>query len=235
MSNPDAIRNAVGIMGNCISFGLFLSPMPTFVTIMKKKAVEKYSPVPYLATLMNCMLWCFYGLPFVTPNSLLVITINVAGLIFESIYLTIFLIYSDAKQRAKIIMIIVGEIAFVAAVAAVVLTTADTHEQRSMMVGILCIIFGTCMYASPLSVMKLVITTKSVKYMPFTLSLISFINGVCWTSYALLKFDLYMIIPNGIGTFLGLVQLAIYAIYYRSTPQSSDHAAADHKDVEMSG
>ena len=39
---------------------------------------------------------------------------------------------------------------------------------------------------------KLVIQTKSVKYMPFTLSFVSFINGVCWTTYALIKFDIYV-------------------------------------------
>lgn len=126
---------------------------PTFRTILKKKAVEQYSPVPYLATLMNCMLWCFYGLPIVHPNSFLVITINGTGLVLETIYLSIFLIYSDAKQRVKIALIIFGELAFVAVVAAVVLTTGHTHEQRSTMVGILCVIFGTVMYASPLSVM----------------------------------------------------------------------------------
>ena len=102
---------------------------------------------------MNCLLWCFYGLPIVHPHSLLVITINGTGLVFETIYLSIFLIYSDAKQRVKIALIILVELAFISAVAAVVLSIAHTHEKRSMMVGVLCVIFGTMMYASPLSVM----------------------------------------------------------------------------------
>ena len=33
------------------------------------------------------------------------------------------------------------------------------------------------------------IKTKSVKYMPFTLSLANFCNGIVWAIYALLKFD----------------------------------------------
>lgn len=41
-----------------------------------------------------------------------------------------------------------------------------------------------------------VIKTKSVEYMPFFLSLVSFLNGVCWTSYALIKFDLYVTVSN---------------------------------------
>ena len=41
-----------------------------------------------------------------------------------------------------------------------------------------------------------VIKTKSVEYMPFFLSLVSFLNGVCCTSYALIKFDLYITVSN---------------------------------------
>lgn len=41
---------------------------------------------------------------------------------------------------------------------------------------------------------KLVIKTKSVEYMPFFLSLFSFLNGACWTSYALIRFDAYILV-----------------------------------------
>ena len=36
------------------------------------------------------------------------------------------------------------------------------------------------------------IRTKSVEYMPFFLSLVNFLNGCCWTAYALIKFDIYI-------------------------------------------
>uniref|UniRef100_A0ACD5VN71 Uncharacterized protein n=1 Tax=Avena sativa TaxID=4498 RepID=A0ACD5VN71_AVESA len=59
-----------------------------------------------------------------------------------------------------------------------------------------------------------VIKTKSIEYMPFFLSLVSFLNSVCWTSYALIKFDLHVTIHNGLGALFGLV---LYACYYKST------------------
>ncbi|KAG0480744.1 hypothetical protein HPP92_011300 [Vanilla planifolia] len=192
MVSSEAARSIVGIIGNVISFGLFLSPFPTFVKIFKNKAVEQFSPIPYLATLLNCMLWVFYGLPIVHPNSILVVTINGIGTFLEAIYISIFFIYSPKELRMKLIKILAGEMAFMAAVVAVVLTVGHTHEKRSLMVGVLCVIFGTCMYASPLSVMRMVIQTKSVKYMPFWLSVAAFLNGVCWTAYALIKFDIFI-------------------------------------------
>ncbi|KAL0715882.1 hypothetical protein Bca4012_065204 [Brassica carinata] len=49
------------------------------------------------------------------------------------------------------------------------------------------------MYASPLSIMILVIKTKSVEYMPFFLSLFVFLCGTSWLIYD----------PNGFGCALG--------------------------------
>jgi uncharacterized protein with PQ loop repeat len=62
-------------------FGINCSP--TFYKIIKKKDVEEFKPDPYLATVLNCAFWVFYGMPFVHPNSLLVVTINGVGLVFR--------------------------------------------------------------------------------------------------------------------------------------------------------
>lgn len=39
-----------------------------------------------------------------------------------------------------------------------------------------------------------VIRTKSVKYMPFLLSFANFANGIVWTTYALLKWDPFIVV-----------------------------------------
>ncbi|KAL7123601.1 hypothetical protein ACP275_01G115400 [Erythranthe tilingii] len=217
MFSREVARTIVGIIGNIISFVLFLSPLPTFYGIWKKKAVEQYSPVPYLATFVNCGLWVLYGLPMVHPHSTLVVTINGTGFVIEIIYLSIFLIFSDYKKRVKIVVVVVAECIFLAVLALLVLTLVHDTKIRSTIVGSICIAGNVIMYASPLSVMKLVITTRSVEYMPFYLSVFSFLNGVCWTSYALIRFDPFVAAPNGIGSLFGLAQLLLYATFYRST------------------
>lgn len=167
---------------------------PTFWRICKAKDVEEFKPDPYLATLLNCMLWVFYGIPIVHPNSILVVTINGIGLVIEAAYLTIFFLYSDGKKRVsamalsacrprppspsprsdlifslipfplillilqkKALAILAVEILFMVVVVLCVLLTSHTHEKRSMVVGILCVIFGSMMYASPLTIMVRVI------------------------------------------------------------------------------
>ncbi|KAK4748690.1 hypothetical protein SAY87_015276 [Trapa incisa] len=212
----------VVLPGNAISLFLFMSPMPTFIQIWKKGSVQQYSPAPYLATLVNCMVWVLYGVPWVTSDSTLVVTINGLGTAIELAYITFFLFFcSDRKKRVQMLAVLAVELALIAILSSLVLTVVHTPKQRSKVVGIICILFNIMMYAAPLSVMKLVITTKSVEYMPFFLSFASFANGLCWTVYALLRFDPFILIPNGIGSFFGLAQLILYATYYKSTKEQA--------------
>ncbi|KAJ7557797.1 hypothetical protein O6H91_04G010600 [Diphasiastrum complanatum] len=221
-------RTVVGVAGNVISFGLFLSPMPTFVKIFRKKSTEQYSGVPYVCTLLNCLLWALYGMPFVTPHSTLVITINGCGILIESAYILVYLIYGTKETKMKVLKMLAVVIIFFGAVVALVLSLVHVHKKRRTIVGALCVVFGTMMYASPLSVMKLVITTKSVEYMPFLLSLASFVNGLIWTSYAFLgRLDVFIIVPNGIGSLLGALQLVIYFIYYKKPTEEEGTKVQD--------
>ncbi|PWA88812.1 SWEET sugar transporter [Artemisia annua] len=217
MVSADLARNVVGVIGNVISVILFLSPVPTFYTIWKKKAVESFSPIPYLVTFVNCGLWVFYGLPLVHPHSLLVTTTNGAGMVIESVYILIFIIYSVRSKRIMVLWVLLAEVIFLAVLVIVVLTVTHSTNVRSAIVGGIAIAGNIAMYASPLSVWKMVITTKSVEYMPFLLSLFSFANGVCWFSFAFIRFDPYLAVPNGLGVLFGSIQLIIYACYYKST------------------
>ncbi|XP_007031435.2 PREDICTED: bidirectional sugar transporter SWEET7b [Theobroma cacao] len=207
-------RYVVGIIGNIISFGLFLSPLPTFYRIHKKKAVEEFQPYPYLCTVLNCVFWMFYGLPIVRKDNILVLTINTIGLVIELIYLTIFVIYAnDRKKRVLVGLFLLGE-AVLTVIVVVIAMLAFEFKNRDIFVGVICDVFNIIMYASPLAVWRKVIKTKSVEYMPFWLSVASLANGCCWTLYALIQLDVFILISNGLGAVFGLMQLILYSYYY---------------------
>ncbi|XP_024997052.1 bidirectional sugar transporter SWEET4-like [Cynara cardunculus var. scolymus] len=230
MVSTEAIRTILGVAGNITAVTLFLSTVPTFLVIWKKRSVEQYSPVPYLASFFNCGLWVLYGMPFVHPHSLLVVTTNGAGVAIELVYLLIFLMCSDKRKRLKVALIMLLEILFFGVLVILMLIVVHTPQQRSTIVGSISVAANILMYAAPLSVMKLVITTKSVEYMPFLLSLFCFSNGLCWFLYALVPFDPFIAVPNGIGALLGILQLVLYATFYKSTKRM---LAARKEKTEM--
>jgi len=201
-----------GIFGNVTALFLFLSPMITFHRIIKSRSTEEFSGVPYVSTLMNCLLSGWYGMPFISPNNLLVSTINFTGAGIELVYVLMFLYYAPKKIKAKIFTLFALVIAAFAAIA-LVSVFALHGSTRKLFCGVAATIFSICMYASPLSIMRLVIKTKSVEFMPFFLSLFVFLCGTSWFIFGLLGGDPFVSVPNGFGCFLGTLQLILYFIY----------------------
>jgi solute carrier family 50 protein (sugar transporter) len=124
-----------------------------FCSNMKKGSAEHYSPAPYLATLLKCMVWTLYGLPMVHPNSTLVLTINGSGTAIELTYIGLFFIFSNRKMRLGVLLSLLVELIFISVLTTLVLTLTHSHKERSLIVGIICILFSAMVYASPLVVM----------------------------------------------------------------------------------
>ncbi|KAK8684468.1 hypothetical protein V6N13_040495 [Hibiscus sabdariffa] len=76
--------------------------------------------------------------------------------------------------------------------AALVSLLALHGNARKLFCGLGATIFSIIMYASPLSIMRLVIKTKSVEFMPFFLSLFVFLCGTSWFVFGLLGRDAFI-------------------------------------------
>ncbi|XP_008244441.1 PREDICTED: bidirectional sugar transporter SWEET1-like [Prunus mume] len=98
--------------GNGIAFFLFLVPMTTLKSIMKKNEfTEQYlSGIPYLMTLLLSAAW--YGLPLVSPKNILVSTINTIGAAIEAIYLLIVFLLAPKMEKDKILELLTYTLSF---------------------------------------------------------------------------------------------------------------------------
>lgn len=156
-----------GIFGNASALFLFLAPLVTFKRIFQNKSTEEFSGIPYVMTLLNCLLSTWYGLPFVSPHNLLVSTINGTGAAIEIIYVLFYLGFAPVKEKRKIGGLFVLVLTLFAAV--VLISLLALHgSNRKLFCGLAATIFSIAMYASPLTIIRLVIKTKSVEFMPFS-------------------------------------------------------------------
>ncbi|KAL0298117.1 UNVERIFIED_CONTAM: Bidirectional sugar transporter SWEET12 [Sesamum calycinum] len=133
-----------GILGNLLTFLVFLAPGPTFYRIMKKKSTEEFQSVPYVVTLLSNMLWLYYAI--ILSNEIPLITVNSFGCFMEAIYISIYIAYAPYKPRKK------------------------------------------------------VIETKSVEFMPISLSFAIVVSAAMW-------------VANTAGVIAGVVQIIVYMIY----------------------
>ncbi|GMP70491.1 hypothetical protein CsSME_00029322 [Camellia sinensis var. sinensis] len=97
------------------------------------------------------------------------------------------------------------------------------HHHRKIFVGSIGLVASIAMYGSPLVVVKKVIETKSVEFMPFYLSLFSFLASSLWMTYGLLGHDLFLAVC--------ILQLVIYFKYRKRGIMGGTHKC----DIEKNG
>lgn len=220
----------IGILGNIISILVFASPIGTFKRVLKKKSTENFKGIPYVTTLLSTSLWTFYGI--LKPGGLLILTVNGVGAVMQATYVILFIIFAPKETRIKMIkLVMIFNIGIMGAVIAVTLT-AIHGSTRLIVIGFLCAGLTVGMYASPMAAMRIVIRTKSVEFMPFSLSFFLFLNGGVWTVYAVLVKDYFIGVPNAVGFVLGSAQLVLYTIYKNKTPTTK--TTAERKEEEGS-
>ncbi|KAK9080565.1 hypothetical protein SSX86_000323 [Deinandra increscens subsp. villosa] len=216
---------AFGLLGNVVSFMVFLSPLPTFYKVYKKKSTEGYQIVPYVVGLFSAMLWIYYAL--LKVDAMLLITINSVGCFIQTFYICVFLFYAPKKARIESLKL-VGLMIVVGFGLIVGLTQFLTHgASRVTIVGWICLIFALCVFVAPLGVVRQVIKTRSVEYMPILLSLALTLNAVTWFFYGLLLHDFNIAIPNVLGFIFGLLQMILYFVYKNKKPVCNEKVASE--------
>lgn len=208
---------AFGLLGNVISFMTYLAPLSTFYRIYKNKSTQGFQSVPYVVALFSAMLWIYYAL--LKSDGCLLITINTAGCVIETIYIVVYLAYAPKQAKlftAKILLLLnVGVFGMI-----LLLTLLLSEgEKRVVMLGWVCVGFSVSVFVAPLSVIRLVVRTRSVEFMPFNLSLSLTLSAVVWFLYGLLIKDKYVALPNILGFAFGVIQMGLYALYRNSTPR----------------
>ncbi|KAJ4705880.1 Bidirectional sugar transporter SWEET [Melia azedarach] len=211
----DRLRLAVGIMGNAASLLLYAAPILTFSRVIKKKSTEEYSCIPYIIALLNCLFYTWYGLPIVSCRweNFPVVTINGLGVLLEISFILVYYLFAPTRGKMKVAATLIPVILVFCITAVISALAFHDHHNRKVFVGSIALVASIAMYGSPLVVVKQVIKTKSVEFMPFYLSFFSFLTSSLWMAYGLLSHDLFLTSPNLVGSPLGILQLVLYCKY----------------------
>nr|QHT64210.1 sugar efflux transporter 9a [Litchi chinensis] len=177
--------------------------------IYKKKSSEGYQSIPYIIALSSAMLFLYYGL---LKSAFLIMSINSIGCAIEIAYLIFYLIYAPPKEKnftMKLLLVNVGAIGLVLFITKCVIK----GPKQLTAVGWTCLAYNVAPFAAPLSIVRRVIKTKSVEFMPFSLSLFLTLSATAWFLYGLFVKDLFIATPNVLGFAFGVAQMILYFIY----------------------
>lgn len=232
-ASANEIADVFGYAAMAITVVYFLSPVPTCAKIIKARDAQLFSPVTYIVMLFNTLLWVYFAeitmavtSQDLTPNLL----VNATGAVLSGTYVTVFLAF--ARHRLRVLWQVSGAAAFVGGLIlffelAVPRLRWDFHWGSGMplkpsICGLVTDVINVVMYGSPLVVLRMVIRTKSVKYMPLPVSLFTFLASSLWAAQGVLLGNLTVLLPNVLGVALGIVQLALYAVFCNRQPIAGD-------------
>ncbi|KQK21704.1 bidirectional sugar transporter SWEET12 [Brachypodium distachyon] len=202
---------AVGILGNILSFLVILAPVPTFHRVYKRKSTESFQSAPYAMALLSAMLWLYYAL---LTADLLLLSINAVGCVVETAYLAVYLAYAPKQARAFTVkLVFVMNVALYGAMVAFLQLYVRDGDRRVAIAGGVGAAFAFAVFVAPLAIIRQVIRTKSVEFLPFWLSFFLTISAVVWFFYGLLMKDFFVAMPNVLGLLFGLAQMALHLVY----------------------
>ncbi|KAK1404790.1 hypothetical protein POM88_004395 [Heracleum sosnowskyi] len=198
MVDTEIIRTVVGIIGNVISFGLFVLAVPSLYRVLKRKSVKGIRPEYHLAMMMSCVSWVFY----------------------ELAYLIIILLYAnDNKQRMYVGGFFLIVLVVISLIIGVLIRLAPTAETRRMLVEACCFASSGIVSGTEGLFMADVLMTMSVEYVEYPIVLGKILYALCWTIYALFRgiSDTILWAMNIAFVVVGVTQL----MYYKSIAKSS--------------
>ncbi|KAK9074609.1 hypothetical protein SSX86_007207 [Deinandra increscens subsp. villosa] len=207
-----------GLLGNIISTGVYFAPMPTIIEICKAKSTMGFQSLPYIVSLFSALLWLFYAL-VKGGDTFLLISINTLGIFIESVYIIIFLIFATPNTKKQTFKGLTGVMVLCLVISLGTFFSFQGHT-RVLVVGWICVAVSVCVFAAPLTIVFEVVRTKSVEFMPLSLSCFLTLSATMWFAYGMSLKDICVTVPNVLGFLLGVFQMGLYAYYKRKAAKN---------------
>ena len=190
-----------------------LSGIGPIYQIIKIKKTSNVSAIPFVAMIVNCILWVYYAQ--LVEDSVMFIA-NLTGIICGALYFGLYCMYTSAVSRKAE----TNRLAFLLSVVFGFLIPfpwifgISPQEFKNLVAFVGCITAFFLM-SSPLASMKKVIAAKNTSSMSLIMSIAMTTNGLTWAIYGYLirNGDKFIVVPNAAGAVAGFVQLSLFCIY----------------------
>lgn len=209
MSDDTPLEMGISTAGTVLAACLFSAQLPAMYFVAFRGApISKLSFLPTIGQAGNFAAWVVYGL---FANESAVLRVNVIGCGFAAFYVLMFLIYSTGAARLRIAGMAASAVVVLAALFAGCIFIPQSHDDAVSALGWAAFGLNTIMYASPIAAVYRALATMDRGAIPILLTLSGLGCSALWGVYGLLKSNIYVGIPNGIGIVLSSLQLLVAA------------------------
>ncbi|KAF1774081.1 SWEET sugar transporter [Phytophthora cactorum] len=191
-----------------------VAPLPDFWRIHKTRSTGEVPILPVVSLFANCYMWVLYS--YLVNNIFPLFAVTLFGIATSTVFISIY--YRWTKDRLYVVkvcsialvLLAIGTLYYILAMNGI---TDQSEAAIEKTLGFIAIAFNLVLYASPLESMKTVVQTKNASSMPISISATFLVNVVLWVIFAVAVSDMFVLVPNAIGTFLCAIQVVLYIIY----------------------
>lgn len=187
------------------TIALFLCGIPICFEIMRRNGTTDISGVPFLMGVLGGSFWLRYGL---LKMDYTMIIVNVVGVTLFSIYCFYYFAYTNPKFWFGIKLFLV---------ASLIGTMIALVELRPNMdyLGLACMTFNIINFGAPLAGLGVVLRKRCCDTVPLPMCIANLLVSSQWFLYGNIVRDAYIMVPNGIGMALAVLQLSLFVIFPR--------------------
>uniref|UniRef100_A0A914Z1E6 Sugar transporter SWEET1 n=1 Tax=Panagrolaimus superbus TaxID=310955 RepID=A0A914Z1E6_9BILA len=205
--------NILSILAFLTTVGLFLCGIPICRQIWKRQDTTEISGAPFIMGVLGGTCWLTYGW---LKQDGTVMYVTTAQVILYSTYVVFYFFMTKKKLWISI--------KIVALVITCTTLLASVHFFGHTVfhpLGIVCLTLNIADFGAPLAGLKVVLRRRATSTLPLPLCIANALVSTEWFVYGLLKNDFYLIMPNGIGSFLAISQLFLFVILPRKPGQTA--------------
>jgi len=227
------IAPAMGAVGVFTSSILGFGPLPAVLNCRKTKHLGEMNVDPFPILFGNALGWIIYSC-VTTPPGVLIFAANVSNVLLGMFFLlTGYNLTPSDSVRLKLEILSLFFLSLWMGLG-FLCAMIDDNDLRVNILGVACNILVLILFASPLSTMAKVVTTKSSASINRPFAVVQVINCALWVVYGVFAVkDKYVWIPNVIGFTLGVMQISLILLFPKGRPTPEDveeHLLTESRD-----
>ena len=195
---------------------VYAAPFPTVQQIRRDKAVGSLPLLPYSSMAASAFIWTVYGFLKREPK---VWSCCLVGVALGLYYVSNFIAHSPKEHSHHLHGVVLTVLTSI--------YVTKWHPAPDELIGLGAVLLSIAMFASPLSALKHVITSKSAKSIPLPFTLASLLNCYLWSVAGLFKMqDANLYVPNLLGLAFSLAQASL-KLYYGDGPKEHEDPSVE--------
>lgn len=212
------LHHAVPCLGVILALAIYCSPLPAIRAAIKAGTLSSLSPSPFPLIVANCIIWIYYGLLI---QDIWVFGSNYFGILLGLYYVLVsYRLASDPVRKRLLFSLLfwfafatTGAVLAFIAIPNLELAKYSPYLEPKFVLGVFTLIILSAFYASPLTTLVRVVSTKNSIFFSTPLAVTSLLNSITWVAYGLYLKDIFIWCPNAVGIVLSLTQLICIIIF----------------------